>query len=223
MLADAELDETDNGLAASRGETERLCLASRKVKPIDQMIRLVAGPDGRIIADIERKLPGRGAWVTATRKALEKTLADKALSRAFRGKFSTDADLPDVVEALLEKSALSSLSMANKAGAVINGFSKIEKALMEQDVCLLLHAKDAAQDGIRKLNQAADRAEKAGKPHPERISPFRGEQLDLALGRSNVVHAALLSGPATRTFLSRWRTLDLFRNPDGTMDSKTGN
>jgi len=36
----------------------------------------------------------------------------------------------------------------------------------------------------------------------------------LALGRSNVVHAALLAGPASKTFLSRSQTLVRYRAAD---------
>jgi len=36
-------------------------------------------------------------------------------------------------------------------------------------------------------------------------------QLDLALGRPNVVHAALLAGPPSDTFLARLRRLERFR------------
>ena len=35
------------------------------------------------------------------------------------------------------------------------------------------------------------------------VTALTSEQLDLALGRSNVIHAALLAGPASKTFLSR--------------------
>jgi hypothetical protein len=38
--------------------------------------------------------------------------------------------------------------------------------------------------------------------------------LDLALGRSNVVHAALLAGPASNTFLSRSQILVRYRLAD---------
>jgi len=42
--------------------------------------------------------------------------------------------------------------------------------------------------------------------------------LDLALGRSNVIHAALLAGPASKTFLSRCQVLVRYRMAD---DDKT--
>jgi hypothetical protein len=38
--------------------------------------------------------------------------------------------------------------------------------------------------------------------------------LDLALGRANVVHAALLAGRAGETFLTRWRELERFRSAE---------
>ena len=46
------------------------------------------------------------------------------------------------------------------------------------------------------------------------IGDFSGAQLDLALNRPNVVHAALLAGPASETFLARCRRLERFRTGD---------
>jgi uncharacterized protein len=45
--------------------------------------------------------------------------------------------------------------------------------------------------------------------------------LDLALGRSNVIHAALLAGPASKSFLSRSHILVRYRMADD--DRTTGN
>jgi hypothetical protein len=46
------------------------------------------------------------------------------------------------------------------------------------------------------------------------IAALTSEQLDLALGRSNVIHAALLAGPASKTFLSRSHVLVRYRMAD---------
>ena len=43
------------------------------------------------------------------------------------------------------------------------------------------------------------------------IDAFTSPQLDLALGRSNVIHAALLAGPESETFLARAARLACFR------------
>lgn len=51
------------------------------------------------------------------------------------------------------------------------------------------------------------------------ITVLTSEQIDLALSRSNVIHAAVLAGPASKTFLSRCQTLVRYRMAD---DGKTG-
>jgi hypothetical protein len=147
----------------------------------------------------------RRRWrrITATRSALETAIRDKAIVRAFRGKATVPADLPDLVERLLEKSALEALSLANKAGKIVTGATRVEAALRQEAVALVVHASDAAADGIRKLDAAARAAEADGWPLPVQMRAFRGEQLDLALGRPNVVHAALLAHPASAGFLLR--------------------
>jgi uncharacterized protein len=212
LLASVEREETDEGLTAARKGAERLCLATRQVKPVADMIRFVVGPDGAVVPDLERKLPGRGVWITATRTAVETAIRDKAISRAFRGKASAPADLPDLVERLLEKSALEGLSLANKAGQIVTGATRVEAVLGREAVALVVHASDAAPDGVRKLDAAARAAEAGGWDLPVQMRAFRGEQLDLALGRPNVVHAALLAHPASAGFLLRCLRLERWRN-----------
>jgi predicted RNA-binding protein YlxR (DUF448 family) len=211
LLASIERDETDEGLTAARKGVERLCLATREVRPVEEMIRFVAGPDGKIVPDLDRKLPGRGAWIVGTRAAVERAVRERVFSRAFRGKGEAGPDLADLVERLLARSAIEAISLANKAGRVMTGATRVAAALTEQNVAALVHASDAAPDGIRKLEALAHAAESAGKERPLSIRAFSGEQLDLALGRPNVVHAALLAHPASAGFLARCFRLDRWR------------
>lgn len=215
MLAAQDEDETDGGprsLAAARAPLSRLCLATRRVTPVADMLRFVAGPDGQVVPDLARRLPGRGAWVGATRADLETALKKKAFGRAFKGKGTVAPGLADLVDQLMYKDALSALSLANKAGRVTTGHTKVEAALAAGDVQVLLHANDARPDGVRKLNALARQVEAAGTRAATIVDCFPGIELDLALGRSNVVHAALLAHPTTQGFLgrchrlSRWRT-----------------
>ncbi len=209
MTAAALLEEdTDKGPADARGGLTRLCLATGETKPVAEMIRYVVAPDGAIVPDLSKKLPGRGAWVSATEAALRAAIEKRAFARAFRGKGKASAELPALVERLLERAALAQLSMANKAGQAVTGLEKIKERLTGNRVVALLHASEAAEDGRVKLNALA----KSAYPEPpEEIRLFSGEQLDLALGRSNVVHAALLDHAACRAFLAnclryeRWR------------------
>ena len=207
MLAHPVQAETDRGPAEAGKERARLCLATGETKPIGEMIRYVVAPDGCVVPDIAHRLPGRGAWVTARPAALRTAIERKLFGRAFRGKGIADAELPSLVERLLLQTALAALSMANKAGQVVTGFERAKESLHKGRAEILVHASDAAPDGVQKLDAVA--APGAGKVAVIRI--FTGTQLDLALGRPNVVHAALFGHSASRVFLAhslryeRWR------------------
>lgn len=220
MLAQMEDIDTDEGLAAARRAPVRTCLATRENVPIEHMIRFVAAPDGTVVPDLSRSLPGRGAWVTATREAIEKAIAQKAFSRAFRGKAQADATLLELVGQLIERSALEALSLANKAGRIVTGNSKVESAILAGKALAIYHSSDGSADGKRKLDGLLRRIEAEGGGKKPSFTLFSGGQLDLALGRPNVVHAALLASPASGGFLERslrlkrWRDGDIARGED---------
>lgn len=209
MLARAHNADFDTG-PKSAG-TERLCAATRTVRPVSEMIRFVVGPDGDVVPDIKRKLPGRGVWITATRAALAEAIRRGAFPRSFGRPVKVPSDLVETTASLLERSALDALAIAGKAGQIVAGFSKVEAALGRDRVVAVLHARDAADDGMRKIAAAARRHSEAEGREAGVISAFSSDQLNLALGRPNVVHAALLAGPATQTFLARCALLDRFR------------
>ena len=212
----AATQDTDLATALDRGpgtaQRTRMCVATRTVQPVSELIRFVVGPDGEVVADIKSKLPGRGIWVTATRGALLEAVKRRAFSRGFKREVRLPPDLADRTEQLLERAVLDALAMAGKAGLVAAGFGKTESALDHEDVVGLLHAAGAAADGIRKI-EAASRRRRSEAP-PVVIGFLNSAQLDLALNRPNVVHAALLAGPASETFLARCRRLERFRTGD---------
>jgi uncharacterized protein len=202
--------EADRGRQRFDAVTERLCIATRTLRPVSHMIRFVAGPDGAVVPDLKRKLPGRGVWVTARRDIVAQAVRRGAFGRALKGSFKAPADLPDMLDRLLESAALDALSMARKAGLVITGFAKVEAS--HAAPVALLRARDAGEESGRKLAAALRRGGKAGEGNEaEIIETFTSAQLDLALGRLNVVHAALMAGRPSRTFLGRWRILEFFR------------
>ena len=192
-------------------ERTRLCAATRQVRAVSDLIRFVLGPNGEAVPDLKSKLPGRGIWVTATRQALGEAIKRKAFSRGFKREVRLAADLVDRTEQLMERAALDALAMAGKAGLVAPGFAKTAAALANDAVIALLHASEGSPDGKRKLDAAAQRRP-AGPPAV--IEFLNSAQLDLALNRTNVVHAALLAGPASETFLTRCRRLERFRTGD---------
>ena len=210
MIAPSRDIELDTGPRAQ--ELERMCVATRTVRPVADMIRFVIGPDGEAIPDLKRKLPGRGVWVTATQDALSDAVKRKALARGFKREVRLPADLVARTGQLLERSALDALAMAGKAGLVATGFTRVEAALAQQEVIALLHAAEAAADGVRKLDAARRRRPQDGPIVT--IGILTSAQLDLALARPNVIHAALLAGPPSDTFLARLRRLERFRTGD---------
>ena len=203
---DAALDSGPRKYAPG---TERFCAATGEVKPVDDMIRFVVGPDGAVVPDLKRRLPGRGIWITATRQALGIAIARKAFARGFKRDVRVASDLVETTERLIERAALAALAMSHKAGKVAIGFAKADVALTRDRIVGLLNAADAAPDGTRKLTAALRRREDAAEIAV--IDAFTSAQLDLALGRSNVIHAALLAGPESDTFLARTARLDCFR------------
>ena len=189
--------------------SERFCAATGAVRPVDTMLRFVVAPDGVVVADVKRTLPGRGIWITASREALSTAIARKVFGRGFRRDVKIAPDMLAATERLLTQSALAALAMAHKAGLVAIGFGRTEAAVGQ--AVAVLHAADAAPEGVRKLAAALRRRPVGEADEIAVIDAFTSAQLDLALGRSNVVHAALLAGRESETFMARAARLARFR------------
>jgi uncharacterized protein len=216
MLGRPHDDALDLGPRKSAPGTQRFCAATGTVRPVDEMIRFVIGPDGAPVPDLKRRLPGRGIWITATREALCAAIARKAFARAFKRDVRLAPDLTEATERLIEQSALEALAICHKAGKVAIGFANVEATLARARVVALLNAADAAADGVRKLAVALRRRADAAEIGV--IDTFTSAQLDLALGRANVIHAALLAGPESETFLARMARLERFRTGSRSVD-----
>ncbi|NLH81312.1 MAG: RNA-binding protein [Phyllobacteriaceae bacterium] len=179
--------------------------------PIAELLRFVQAPDGSVVPDLKRNLPGRGVWVEARRAVVEKAVAKKLFARAFRAQVSVDPGLPGLIDRLMSDHALGTLGLARKAGEVVIGFAKVEAAVARERLAGLVHAAEAGSDGVSKLT-AALRRRFGGEDGVPVVRIFSGPQLDLALGRSNVIHAALLSGRAAEIFLERAVALGRYRD-----------
>lgn len=168
------------------------------------MLRFVKGPDDILVFDLKGKLPGRGVWVSAGRAHLERAVAKGLFKRAFDGAVTVPADLVDQVAAQLRTAALQALSMAKKAGLVITGFNGVDTAIRGGKALAVVHAADGAEDGRRKLANAIHAAGPEGGPVATLII-FTANELSLALGGANVVHAAAMVGPASTMFVMKAR------------------
>lgn len=201
-------------------EPVRRCALSGQSLPKGDLIRFVLSPDHVVTPDLHCKLPGRGLWLRAERATIEEALKKKLFSRGFRQKALANSDLPDMIYTLSGNDALHTLSLANKAGLVITGYEKIRRALDKGEIGWLLHAREASSNGSEKLDRYFAR------PHDEHpddgeqkpvsgvlAALFTGEQLGLALGRSNVIHTGLKRGVMARRFVNALQRTLAFQSP----------
>ncbi|MCX7899281.1 MAG: RNA-binding protein, partial [Methylocystis sp.] len=166
-------------------ETERMCVVTRRREPPEAMIRFVRAPDGALTPDIRARLPGRGVWVTARRELVAEAARKRLFGRGLKDPVETPPEIAGDVDRLLEADCLQMLALANKAGVVATGFDKVADALAKGAAIALIEAADGRPDGKRKLARAAERAGGGVAV----IGLFTSAQLDLALGRTNVIHA----------------------------------
>jgi predicted RNA-binding protein YlxR (DUF448 family) len=191
-------------------QPERTCIVTRAKGSPDAMIRFVLGPGATVVPDIRRKLPGRGVYVTASADRVAEAVKAKAFARSFKARVEASPALALEIDALLMEDCLQALSIANKAGAVVTGFGKVEEAIAKGGIAGLIHASDGSAEGKHKLGQELRRRCGDQNATP-RIELFASSQLDLALGRTNVIHAALIAGRASEAFLAKCRKLALYR------------
>src|SRR5262245_46170716 len=209
-------DEENRG--RDSGTPVRLCAVTRIHHPVEKLLRFVPGPDGTIVPDLARRLPGRGVWVEGRRGAVVAAVRRKAFARSLQRQVAVPEDLPEQVERLMVRRLAEALSLCNKAGLLVTGFGKVEELIVRGRAVLLIHAADGAPDGVEKLSRKfraltggdgdADRAEHAI------VTELTGQQLDLAIGRSNVVHAAASGGGAAQRILEEARRLRRYRSGD---------
>src|SRR6202158_5485787 len=113
----------------------------RSRSPVDEMVPFVIGPGSHTVPDINRKLPGRGLWITGTRAAIEEAvkgnvfarslkqnvrggagltgtraaiedaLKANVVARSFKQNARVAADLAATTERMLERSALDALAI----------------------------------------------------------------------------------------------------------------
>ncbi len=201
MLAKVEHQER----GAERG-SERTCVVTGETGSPETMLRFALSPDGIVTPDIRRKLPGRGVWTRLDARIVAR--AGKKFAKGFRQSVTTSPTLADDIDALLVEDALQFLGLVNKSGLLVAGAAKVEAALRSGRAKALLHAKEAAPDGVRKLDGIARGLD---KPIAS-INLFESARLDLALGRTNVIHAALNAGPPSSAFLARVARLIVYRS-----------
>ena len=201
--------------AAGRGARKvalphRRCILTGTVMPTTQLIRFVVGPDGGIVADVAGELPGRGLWLSASREVIDTACAKGLFAKAARRPVSVAADLAARTEAVLARRCLDLLGLARRAGGAAVGFEQVRGRIRAGKAAILIVARDGSKD-------SRSRIKKVGGGLPA-IELFGSAELSLALGRENVVHAALAPGKLADRLVAEAARLAKFR-PAGAAES----
>ena len=209
-------------LADSFSPSRRTCVVTGLEDEPAAMLRFALSPDGVVTPDILRKLPGRGVWTRLDRATVALAAKKQGFARGFRKPVKTDPALADLVDRLLEQDALSFLSLVNKAGLVVTGAMKVDAAIRAGRLVALIHASDGSSDGGEKLERLVSGVLGEREGRVQRINLFSSGQLDLALGKANVIHAALNAGTASAAFLVKVFRLVRYRAGEATAAVETG-
>lgn len=201
-------------VAGDGARSVRTCIVSRAEKSPDNLIRFALSPEGEVVPDLGLRLPGRGAWVTNSRALVGQAVSKRAFDRAWRRKVNISEDICDTIDRLLERRALDALSLATKAGHVVSGFSNVDQCIEDAERVVLLQAADGSEDGRGKLARKYRAICEAKSATPILVNDFGIEQISLAIGRPNVVHAALNRGRVTDAFVCAAARLGRFRSDE---------
>ncbi len=183
----------------ARGNT-RQCIATGVKGEREHMLRFVAAPDGTLALDLSARLPGRGLWIQASRAALNKALSRNLFVRAHGAPLKIAPQLVDDVSTLLRRRCLQTLGLVRRAGELELGYENVLKVLGSKKILALVLAADASAQTAEAMK--AKRARNA--PQIPLIERFERNELSLALGRANVVHAALINGGLSLRFLGEF-------------------
>ncbi len=199
---------------ATRKENEpmrdRKCIVTGEVREEAHLIRFVISPDGDVVPDVAAKLPGRGIWVSADRASVEKAVAKNHFSKAAKANVRASAELPTLVEKQIVRRMMDDLGLAKRGGQIVTGFDSVAEMLQgRQKPALLVEARDGAADGRRKLLGVA----RAQGVDPAIIDCLSNDELSVALGLGNVIHAALKAGPLADRLIFEAGRLAGFREP----------
>ncbi len=181
----------------------RRCIVTGVLLPREKMVRFVAAPGGRIVADVDENLPGRGLWLSAARDMVHTASKKGLFAKAARGKVSVPEDLADDVEGLLARRCLNLIGLARRAGQMVGGFEKVRAWIGAGKGGLLLVATDAGKSGRKKV--------KALAPDLPVIDLFAGAELGGAIGRDRTVHGVVRSGKMADRLLEESGRLRGFR------------
>jgi predicted RNA-binding protein YlxR (DUF448 family)/ribosomal protein L30E len=183
----------------------RRCIASGQVRPKEDMLRFVVGPENDLVPDLEGRLPGRGLWLSADRDVVNTACAGNHFAKAARRQVTVPDDLFERVDSLLARRCLDLIGLARRAGDVAVGFEKVRARLAKGGVAIVLAARDGADGGRDKVRALA--------PRVPVIDLFTAAELGAVMGRPHAVHVVVDEGGLAKSLLRQAKRLAALRRP----------
>ena len=187
-----------------RGSPVRRCIVSGRIEPITKLIRFVVGPDNVIVADISKRLPGRGLWTLAARDIVNEALAKRKFDKAAKCCVLAPANLADKVELSLLQSCLNIVGLARRAGCAVGGYEK-SRALITSGKAFLVIVTTGASTGSRKQLLS-------GRPNLAVLEIFNQYEVGRVFGKNRVVFAAITDAMISNKLRDEAGRLAGFRN-----------
>ena len=180
-------------LSADADGPVRSCIVTGEQLAPERMIRFVVGPEGDVVPDLARRLPGRGLWLKAERGVVAQAVTKRSFAKAARRAVKAADDLPERVERLLLERTLEDLARARRAGRAVAGFVRVEQMIGQGRAGLLLVAEGANGDGLAKLEATGLKLERLGD----------AASLGGVFGREQTIYAAVARDDASGRFVER--------------------
>lgn len=163
----------------------RRCLVTRERQPRETMLRFVAGPEQKLVFDVNATLPGRGLWLSASRDVIDMAAKRGVFSRAAKQQLGVPAALAAEVEAALRRRVIEFLGLARRSGAAIAGFEKAREWMLAGKAALAVQAVDGSEE---------ERARFLGKRDIAVVAMLTAAELGQVFGREHAVHAVVAAG-----------------------------
>ena len=180
----------------------RKCIVTGEIKEKSQLLRFVLTPDKQIVPDLYKKLPGKGIYVSDSYTLLKQAIDKNIFAKVLKKNAKANKELLQMVENCLHKNALNAISLAKKGGITVIGLDKVLAALKENKLAFLLEARDAGQDGLKKLQN-----------YISGLSVYRlfnVEDLDKTLDKVNTVYIGFLKAEMSVMVKDNFDRLSLF-------------
>ncbi len=184
----------------------RKCILEGKVKPTEELLRFVM-LNNTLLPDFNKKLEGKGIYITNNRLSLEKALEKKLFHKVTKHCLKIDDNFVSIVENLIKNKALESINFARKAGVLVAGFEKVKEEIKKNKVEFIIQASDAASDGKEKIAFLAKSI--------EIFNLFSIDELDMALKKENTVHIAILKSDMSRMVYNNLKKYQNFLSLNG--------